>query len=386
MTSLVYGGTITPQLIPPRTAVVAFSRKTVYAVAKEISKRSSLSVGVLYGALPLRVRQEQIRKYISGEYDVMVTTDVIGHGINLPIDNVVFAETEKYDGHIRRPLRKWEASQIAGRAGRYGYADTGTVYILGGLGWLTPSSKVAKNGVRGGSGQEPTDLRCRRAFVTPQLEDLRITEPQELACALHCWIRKADAVLEDRAVCAASMSDRKELISAIAAYSGAPCNPWSKSPNKWRMTLDQLWTLSGAPLDPNSDVLVDIVAWANSKSRETSTILEVRFDAMKRAYESYCSPVEHYSDSIMRVFESTYKSAQQMDTVFNLFETLGTLDVDRVRRLMRDIEQHMINCLDGTYDNSGVGQCRMCGAPCAPWFSLCSDCYHMTRDMYELYY
>jgi hypothetical protein len=47
-----------------------------------------------------------------------VTTDVIGHGINLPLCSVVFAETDKYDGVTRRPLMLWEAAQIAGRAGR----------------------------------------------------------------------------------------------------------------------------------------------------------------------------------------------------------------------------------------------------------------------------
>lgn len=53
-----------------------------------------------------------------GELDFIVTTDVIGHGINLPLCSVVFAETDKYDGNTHRPLMLWEAAQIAGRAGR----------------------------------------------------------------------------------------------------------------------------------------------------------------------------------------------------------------------------------------------------------------------------
>ena len=49
---------------------------------------------------------------------VLVTTDVIGHGINLPLADVVFAETTKFDGRCKRPLALWEAAQVAGRAGR----------------------------------------------------------------------------------------------------------------------------------------------------------------------------------------------------------------------------------------------------------------------------
>ena len=44
---------------------------------------------------------------------MIVTTDVIGHGINLPLRAVAFAETDKFDGKQRRPLRVWEAAQIA---------------------------------------------------------------------------------------------------------------------------------------------------------------------------------------------------------------------------------------------------------------------------------
>ena len=68
--------------------------------------------------MPPLAREQQVAKLRRGELDFIVTTDVIGHGINLPLSSVVFAETDKYDGITRRPLMLWEAAQIAGRAGR----------------------------------------------------------------------------------------------------------------------------------------------------------------------------------------------------------------------------------------------------------------------------
>ena len=57
-----------------------------------------------------------IERFTSGELEVLVTTDVIGHGINVPATTVLFAETTKFDGVERRALRTWETAQIAGRA------------------------------------------------------------------------------------------------------------------------------------------------------------------------------------------------------------------------------------------------------------------------------
>jgi ATP-dependent RNA helicase SUPV3L1/SUV3 len=58
---------------------------------------------------------------------VVVATDAIGMGMNLPIRRVVFLESEKFDGMTKRPLRTEEILQIGGRAGRRGLYDIGYV-------------------------------------------------------------------------------------------------------------------------------------------------------------------------------------------------------------------------------------------------------------------
>ncbi len=107
-------------------ALIVFSRKNVHAVAAELHERG-FKTSIIYGALPYDVRHEQARLFSAGETDVVVATDAIGMGMNLPIRRIVFLENDKFDGISRRPLEDEEIRQIAGRAGRYGRYPEGYV-------------------------------------------------------------------------------------------------------------------------------------------------------------------------------------------------------------------------------------------------------------------
>jgi ATP-dependent RNA helicase SUPV3L1/SUV3 len=74
---------------------------------------------IVLGALSPRARNAQVAMYESGEVDYLVATDAIGMGLNLDIERVAFADTQKFDGIEQRPLTVAELSQIAGRAGRH---------------------------------------------------------------------------------------------------------------------------------------------------------------------------------------------------------------------------------------------------------------------------
>lgn len=99
-------------------AVIAFSKAAVLEWAAYI-KNKGFSVSVIYGALAPDVRRKQANMFTTGETDILVATDAIGMGLNLPIDRVVFTNIEKYDGYQTRLLTHSEIKQIAGRAGRY---------------------------------------------------------------------------------------------------------------------------------------------------------------------------------------------------------------------------------------------------------------------------
>ncbi|WP_053363731.1 DEAD/DEAH box helicase [Bacillus sp. FJAT-27251] len=107
-------------------ALICFSRKRVLETAAKL-QRSGHSVSMIYGSMPPETRKKQIEMFNSGKTSVVVATDAIGMGLNLPIRRIVFLETEKFDGTRRRTLTSQEVKQIAGRAGRKGIYDIGKV-------------------------------------------------------------------------------------------------------------------------------------------------------------------------------------------------------------------------------------------------------------------
>ncbi len=116
--------------VQPGDALVVFSKQKVNAIGAQLIKMG-IDVSVLYGALPYETRKQQFENFISGRSSVLVTTDAIGMGVNLPIRRIVFMEIYKYDGIQNRLLTSGEIKQIAGRAGRRGIFDTGYVNAIG---------------------------------------------------------------------------------------------------------------------------------------------------------------------------------------------------------------------------------------------------------------
>ena len=115
---LAYTGARKLTRLPRRSAIVGFSADAVYPIA-ELVRRQRGGAAVVMGALSPRTRNAQVALYQSGDVDFLVATDAIGMGLNMDIDHVAFAATEKFDGAVRRPLRANELAQIAGRAGRH---------------------------------------------------------------------------------------------------------------------------------------------------------------------------------------------------------------------------------------------------------------------------
>lgn len=121
-----------PKDVQPHDALIVFSRKQVHAVASEL-QANGIKCSMIYGNLPYDVRYNEARKFYEGVTDVVVSTDAIGMGLNMPIKRVVFLQTEKFDGTVRRALKPEEVQQIVGRAGRFGIYDVGTYNTIGDL-------------------------------------------------------------------------------------------------------------------------------------------------------------------------------------------------------------------------------------------------------------
>ncbi|ONG49977.1 RNA helicase [Pseudoroseomonas deserti] len=114
-------------------ALVAFSRRDVMDLREGLVARGR-KVAVVYGALSPEVRRAEAARFRSGEADILVATDAIGMGLNLPIRRVIFSTLRKFDGEERRELNSQEVKQIGGRAGRFGHHEGGVVAVLAGAG------------------------------------------------------------------------------------------------------------------------------------------------------------------------------------------------------------------------------------------------------------
>ena len=108
--------------LKPRGVFVTFSRMGVLINKMKLEELGK-NVSVLYGNLPPETKKTQIENFISGKTELLVTTDVIGMGLNIPCDYICFLDIEKYDGISNRNITPTEIKQIAGRTGRYGMSS-----------------------------------------------------------------------------------------------------------------------------------------------------------------------------------------------------------------------------------------------------------------------
>ena len=112
-------------------AIVVFSKKKVLQIAEQYSSEG-IKVSIIYGDLPPEVRRKQYDMFINKENKVLVTTDAIGMGVNLPIKRIIFLDIQKFDGEEVRNLTSQEVKQVAGRAGRKGIYEVGYVATVRG--------------------------------------------------------------------------------------------------------------------------------------------------------------------------------------------------------------------------------------------------------------
>lgn len=188
-----------PESVEKGDALIVFSKKNVHAVASEL-QRKGIRCNIIYGNLPYDVRQEEARKFHEGRTDVVVATDAIGMGMNLPIRRIVFLEISKFDGKEMRYLRNDEIQQIAGRAGRRGMFDEGYV-----------TSFTNRNRIRKSLNVKIDSLQ--KAVIT--FPESLIGIPAKLSETMERW----DEITTDEHYEKANLREQMMLCSELEAYS-----------------------------------------------------------------------------------------------------------------------------------------------------------------------
>lgn len=143
-------------------AIIAFSRKEVLNLA-QYYRNQGMKASVIYGALSPEVRRRQAQAFITGKTQIIVATDAIGMGLNLPIRRIVFSETRKFNGEKMVDLTPQEVQQIAGRAGRFGQQSHG---------WVTAFTQPALRFIAYSLNQ-PVPQICSPFNVRPTLQHIQ---------------------------------------------------------------------------------------------------------------------------------------------------------------------------------------------------------------------
>lgn len=111
--------------VPDNSAIIAFSKRDVITIKDQYEKTTGKKASVIFGALTPKLRQLESVKFRTGESNIVVATDAVSMGLNLPIENVFFYSLEKFDGRAVGFIDSDLAIQIIGRAGRYKMYDKG---------------------------------------------------------------------------------------------------------------------------------------------------------------------------------------------------------------------------------------------------------------------
>ena len=206
-------------------AIVVFSKKRVLELAEEYSSKG-IKASLIYGDLPPEVRRKQYEQFVNKETKILITTDAIGMGVNLPIRRIIFLSVKKFDGEEVRFLTSQEVKQIAGRAGRQGIYDVGYVASVGNNAEVIKDKLVREDKIITEAVIGPSDA-ILRIKTLPLIEKLALWSTRKEALPYY---RKMD------------ISDYIIVLDRLKKY-------------RLRETIE--WSLLKVPFDVTSDELME---------------------------------------------------------------------------------------------------------------------------------
>ncbi|MHB9860041.1 DUF6397 family protein [Streptomyces sp. YIM S03343] len=352
--------------LPSASAVVAFSRKAVLALHRELLE-AGRSATVLYGAMPPAARREQIRRLCEGEVDVIVTTDVIGHGVNLPLRAVAFAETGKYDGRSRRELLIWEAAQIAGRAGRRGH-DAGEGFVgvyRSRLPGLTATARLLDQAVQAANGTRSSGLRVTTAQVRPTWTDLGQPEPGEIPHALAGWTAAARTVAQGRSwLRPMPVGEIHDKLMAASRAVGVPPD----ADGCWPRDGHTVWRLITLPIEADRPAFPAVCR---------AVLRGVTLHHLIR-------PLTSIERMTLPQAEEYAATMRDLGTAIRAFgRECGGLSAEEVAVGEQAAAERISQLVAASRPLAAHGSCASCGEPCAPWYTRCDACHSARFSGYD---
>jgi ATP-dependent RNA helicase SUPV3L1/SUV3 len=342
-------------LVEPSTAIIAFSRRAVLALKKELED-AGRSVSVLYGNLSPGVRREEARRFRSGETEILVSTDCIGMGLNLPIKTIIFSEIEKFDGDDVRHLTIQEVKQIGGRAGRFGKFECGYIGAM---------SKDAIQFVKSRMEDSAND-DAQACFVRPtflQLESLR----KQLG---NTDIKSALTLFENLGTSGTQIvcSSLKDMIEIATKIEG--------SPNLCLMSFTDKHTFTCAPVS-TKDTMDAFCQWLIGYSKNIS------MDLNEAKYKGLLDGGSANEDGVLNHAENCVKSL----TVYHWLSRKKTKSFPDIERC-EDFREQINVFIENSLKKKGLHKkCGDCGAKLqmAHKHKLCNNCFGKNQNEIAYY-
>ncbi|SFV54770.1 Helicase-like [hydrothermal vent metagenome] len=320
------------------TAVVAFSRKDVLKLKQRLS--ANFDVSVVYGNLSPEVRREEARRFREGETQILVATDAIAMGMNLPIKTILFSKAEKFDGIAQRPLFPSEILQIAGRSGRYGLHENGYVGAL---------SKEALSIIKKNFVKEPKKIKTPFK-VMASLDHIKlvssILEENSLEEILRFFIKNMEF---DGPFYAASLDDMLEASRIVDSYD---------------LDIATKYHLACAPLTLNSAYILEAFEHY-VHSLEKKEPIYYHPPKLKGSYAQTSDELLHAEDMVKEISLYLWLSYRFEDYF---------VDAQKARTYRGVINRYIENTLQRTQ----LAQvCKLCSAPLPhnSKYAICQSCF-----------
>ncbi|MCF0135546.1 MAG: hypothetical protein HUJ69_03890 [Lachnospiraceae bacterium] len=324
-----------PEGVRKGDALIVFSRRNVHAVASELTN-AGYRCSIIYGALPYDVRHAEAERFSNGDTDIVVATDAIGMGLNLPVRRIIFLETEKFNGHGTRPLQPSEIQQIAGRAGRFGMFDEGLVNTF------------------------PEDAYFIHHGLTAEIEpvqDAMLSFPESLL-TIDAKVSKILSEWNDMTAKAGFLkSTVKTMISLATHLEG------------YTSDKELIYSLITIPFDERDDELFDL--WS-----------ELSFNLIKHRDLQLEKRLDDALYGLDNMTVGELESAYRITDLLFGFSTRAKLDMDLS---FIESKRRISECIMKLLSEAKLQHrtCRSCGKP-IPWsspFSVCTPCYRRRNQI-----
>lgn len=321
------------------TAIIAFTRAHALRLKQQLSRMWRTSV--IYGNLSPEVRREEARRFREGETEILVATDAIAMGLNLPIKTLLFSKADKFDGVNQRTLSASEVQQIAGRAGRYGLAEKGHVGALSAdvLKTVTPLFSRPP---------EPIQIPFN---VMANFDHIRlvstILEEKSLSSIIDFFVRNMKFEGPFRAANLESMQEASAIV------------------DRYDLDMKTKYTLATAPLSTSSPLVMASFERYVRALEQKKPIAYIP----PRVLGSHALSMDELQDAEDRI--------KEISLYLWLSYRLGEyfIDAEKARSFRGELNRFIENSLK---QSQFVPRCKTCSKPLPPQseFAICQSCFN----------